>query len=51
MVKGGAYAGTGVVGGVADDVVTLGAADVDDDDAATSSLLLIGEHLLGLVWE
>jgi len=49
MVRGGAYAGTGVV---ADDVATLGAADVDidDDDAATSSLLiLIGEHLLGLL--
>jgi len=45
MVKGGAYAGTGVVGGVADadeEVVTAGAADVDDDDddAATRA----GEH-------
>jgi len=45
MVKGGAYAGTGVVGGVADadGVVTAGAADVDDDDdidAATRA----GEH-------
>ena len=46
MVKGGAYAGTGFVGGVADadeEVVTAGAADVDDDDdidAATRA----GEH-------